>query len=205
AWQARYYDGTPVTTDTGFANLTSSQCSFIQNMTEFQKSVYTVMAGLQGGAGLTPWLQFGEFLWWFFSSMAQAVYSCSASDPVTIGVINPHGMTTGDRVVITGVGGCTSANGTWPISVIDATTFTIPVSPNGTWVPNSGQVRGGSMAYYDAVTSAAVQSALGRPLYKFTCQDDDPAVNNGADASFLAARLKAHVDAIRAAVLAQYP
>ena len=61
------------------------------------------------------------------------------------------------------------------------------------------------MAYYDAVTSAAVQSALGRPLYKFTCQDDDPAVNNGADASFLAARLKAHVDAIRAAVLAQYP
>jgi hypothetical protein len=61
------------------------------------------------------------------------------------------------------------------------------------------------MAYYDAITAAAAQSALGRPLYKFTCQDDDPMVNGGADASFLAGRLKAHVDAIRAAVLAQYP
>ena len=61
------------------------------------------------------------------------------------------------------------------------------------------------MAYYDPITTAAAQTTLGRPLYKFTCQDDDPTVNNGADASFLAARLKAHVDAIRAAVLAQYP
>lgn len=61
------------------------------------------------------------------------------------------------------------------------------------------------MAYYDGVTSAAAQATLGRPLYKFTCQDDDPTVNGGADAAFLAGRLKSHVDAIRAAVLAQYP
>jgi hypothetical protein len=204
AWQARFYDGSPVTTDTGFAHLLSSQCAFIDNMTNFQISVYTVMAGLQSAAGLTPWLQFGEFLWWFFSSMAQAVASCS-SNPVTIGVANPHGMATGDRVVITGVRGCTSASGTWPITVIDSTHFTVPVSPNGDWVSGSGQVRGGSMAYYDQVTAAAAQSALGRPLYKFTCQDDDPTVNASTDASFLAGRLKAHVDAIRSAVLAQYP
>src|SRR5207248_685766 len=119
AWQARFYEGTPVTTDTGFAHLTSSQCSFIPNMTEFQKSAYAVIAGLQSAAGLTPWLQFGEFLWWFFSSMAQAVSSCSSTGPVTIGVTDPHLMKTGDRVVITGLGGCTSANGTWPITVID--------------------------------------------------------------------------------------
>ncbi len=72
AWEARFYDGSPVTTDTGFAHLLSSQCAFIDNMTNFQISVYTVMAGLQSAAGLTPWLQFGEFLWWFFSSMAQS-------------------------------------------------------------------------------------------------------------------------------------
>jgi hypothetical protein len=213
-WQARYFDGTAVTTDTGFASLLSSQCSFIRNMTEFQKSVFTVMAGLQNAAGLTPWLQFGEFLWWFFSQTALNVFSLSSSSPVALEmgqtagntfVSAPHKMATGDRVVITGVRGCTSVNGTWPITVVDATHFTIPVAPNGVWDGNSGQVRGGSMAYYDSVTKAAALTALGRDLYKFTCQDDDPAVNTGADAAFLAARLKAHIDAIRAAVLAQYP
>ena len=205
AWQARFYDGTPVTTDTGFASLLSSQCAFIDNMTEFQKSAFTVMAGLQNAAGLTPWLQFGEFLWWFYSSMAQPVGFCAFTDPISIGVAQPHGMSSGDRVVISGVLGCTAANGTWPITVTDSTHFTIPVAANGQWDGASGQVRGGSMAYYDGVTSAAAQATLGRPLYKFTCQDDDPTVNGGADAAFLAGRLKSHVDAIRAAVLAQYP
>jgi hypothetical protein len=61
------------------------------------------------------------------------------------------------------------------------------------------------MGYYDAVTAAAAKAALGRPLHKFTCQDDNPTVNGGTDASFLAAQLKAHVDAIRQAVLSSYP
>ncbi len=210
-WQARFYDGTPVTTDTGFAHLLSSQCSFVENMTAFQSSVFTTMAGLQSAAGLTPWLQFGEFLWWFYSSIANSILSCSSTEPVTLQLNdskgNPfaHGMQTGDRIVISGVSGCTAINGTWPITVIDSTTFTIPVSPNDAWTPGTGQVRGGSMAYYDLVTSAAAQSALGRPLFQFTCQDDDPTVNQGADAAFLASRLKAHVDAIRNAVLSQYP
>jgi hypothetical protein len=168
------------------------------------------MAGLQSAAGLTPWLQFGEFLWWFYSSKANSIFSCSSTSPATLQVIDSlgnlaHGMETGDRVVISGALGCTSINGTWPITVLDPTRFTIPVSPNGTWISGSGQVRGGSMAYYDPVTSAAAQSALGRPLYKFTCQDDAPTANQGADSAFLAGRLKAHVDAIRNAVLAQYP
>jgi hypothetical protein len=205
SWQARFYDGTPVTTDTGFASLKSSQCAFIDNMAEFQKSVFTVMAGLQSAAGLTPWLQFGEFLWWFYSSMAQPIGYCAFTDPISIGVAQPHGMSSGDRVVISGVQGCTSANGTWTVTVTDSTHFTIPVAANGQWDGASGQVRGGSMAYYDAVTAAAAQSALGRPLYKFTCQDDDPTVHGAADTTFLAGRLKTHVDAIRATVLAQFP
>jgi hypothetical protein len=204
AWAARFYDGTAVSTDTGFANLVSTQCSFIPNMTAYQQSVFTAMAGLQAAAGLTPWLQFGEFLWWFYSSMAQKVVSLSGTSSVTIGLTDPHGMSTGDRVVVTGVGGCTSANGTWTITVIDTMTFSIPVAPNAAWT-TGGQVNGGSMAYYDAPTSAAAQTALGRPLHKFTCQDDDPTVNSGADATFLASRLKAHTDAISTAVLAQYP
>ncbi len=210
-WQARFLDGSSVTTDTGFAHLLSSQCSFVPNMTAFQESVFTTMAGLQSAAGLTPWLQFGEFLWWFYSSIAKSIFSCSSTSPATLqlsdanGNLILHGMQTGDRVVVSGAQGCPAINGTWLITVVDSTTFTIPISPNGAWMPGTGQVRGGSMAYYDPVTSAAAQSALGRPLYKFTCQDDDPAVNEGADAAFLAGRLKAHVDAIRNAVLTQYP
>jgi hypothetical protein len=204
-WQARYFDGKAVETDTGFSNLKSSQCAPIANMTNYQKAVFTAMAGLQNAAGLTPWLQFGEFLWWFFSSMAQPVGYCAFTDPISIGMAQPHGMQTGDRVVITGVGGCNSANGTWTVTVTDDTHFTIPVPANGAWQTGTGQVRGGSMAYYDPITSAAAQAALGRPLFKFTCQDDDPAVNGGADAKFLAAQLKAHVDAIRTEVLAHYP
>jgi hypothetical protein len=212
-WQARFYDGSPVATDTGFAHLLSSQCSFVANMTAFQSSVFTSMAGLQSAAGLTPWLQFGEFLWWFYSSTADLIFSCSATAPATLQLQDPkdatkpipHGMQTGDRIVVSGALGCTALNGTWPITVVDATQFAISVSPDGAWTSGTGQVRGGSMAYYDPVTSAAAQSALGRPLYKFTCQDDDPAVNGGADTAFLAGRLKDHVDAIRSAVLAQYP
>lgn len=204
-WQARYANGTPVATATGFANLLSSQCAPVPNLTAYQKSAYTSMAGLQSAAGLTPWLQFGEFLWWFFSSMPQSVGYCAFTDPISIGLAQPHGFQTGDRVVITGVQGCTAANGTWPVTVTDDTHFTIPVAANGAWVSDTGQVLGGSMAYYDAVTSAAAQTALGRALYKFTCQDDDPTINNGADSKFLAGQLKAHVDAIRSAVLAQYP
>jgi hypothetical protein len=204
-WTARYADGSSVRTDTGFANLSSSQCPPVPTVTSFQKAVYKQIALLQSQAGLVPWLQFGEFLWWFFSSMSQPLGYCSYTDPVSIGLANPHGMQTGDRVVLTGVRGCTAANGTWTITVTDPYHFTIPISANGAWVTGSGRVVGGSMAYYDVVTAAAAQAALGRPLYRFTCQDDDPAVNGGADVNFLANQLKAHINAIRAEVLAAYP
>ncbi len=211
AWQARFYDGTPVLTATGFASLVSSQCAFIPNMTNFQQNVYLAMAELQSAAGLTPWLQFGEFLWWYFSSDAFAVSSLTGTSSLLIQMTNTvtksltHGLSTGDRIIVTGVLGCTSANGTWPITVIDDQTISIPVAANGTWQSGTGSVRGGSMAYYDAVTSAAAQASLGRPLYKFTCQDDDPTVNQGADAAFLVGQLKSHIDSLRTAVLAQYP
>src|SRR3954447_24710234 len=57
-WIARYADGTPVTTDTGFAKLSSTQCAPIPAVTNYQKAVYEEMARLQSQAGLVPWLQF---------------------------------------------------------------------------------------------------------------------------------------------------
>jgi hypothetical protein len=60
-------------------------------------------------------------------------------------------------------------------------------------------------AFYDSDTTAAAQAALGRALQVFATLNDSPAVNGYADADFLRARLQAHVDAIRAHVLASHP
>ncbi len=206
-WKARYYDQTPVDTATDFDGILSSQCAPVANLTDFQTSVYLQMAGLQNAAGLTPWLQFGEFLWWYYSSKQNVPVGYAAfSSPISIGLANPHGFATGDRVIISGLQGMTSANGVWTITVTDDTHFTLNGSAaNGAWMTGTGTVSGGSMGYYDAVTTTAANTALGRPLYKFTCQDDDPTANGGADANFLATQLKAHVDTIRQAVLSSYP
>ena len=139
-WAARFRDGAPVETSTGFGTLNSTQC--VPSAPEFlayQIRAFLTIAGLQAAAGLTPEVQCGEHLWWFFTN-----YS--------------------------------------------ATHLT------------------GGMAYYDNATSAASVASLGRPLGTFLTPNDDPgAVNGGADATFLAGRLFAHVKAIGDAVRAAYP
>jgi len=140
-WAARFADGQKVETATGFASLKSTHCAFTDKVLDYQKAAYTEIAAAMSAAGLTPWLQFGEFLWWFFDWYTDA---------------------NGNRV-------------------------------------NAG------MAFYDDYTKAQAQAALGRPLYGFAHTTDDPGVNGGADVAFLRGRLKAHIDAIRAAVLAVYP
>jgi hypothetical protein len=60
------------------------------------------------------------------------------------------------------------------------------------------------MAYYDAYTAQAAQTALGRSLAAFYTQDDDPTINGSADANFLASLIKSHIDSIRTTVLAAY-
>lgn len=65
---AMYPDGNPVVTDVGFASLNSTHCAFNTAMRNYQKSVYLEIADIQAAAGLVPHLQFGEFLWWFFTN-----------------------------------------------------------------------------------------------------------------------------------------
>ena len=67
------------------------------------------------------------------------------------------------------------------------------------------QANASGMAFYDADTAAAAQTALGRALATFLTPNDDPSVNGYAGANFLRARLKAYVDAIRTFVLATNP
>lgn len=61
------------------------------------------------------------------------------------------------------------------------------------------------MAYFDDDTKAVAQSALGRPLYNFSGPDDDPTVNDSADALFLRNRLRDHVAALVSHLRSQYP
>jgi hypothetical protein len=68
---ARFPNGNPVSTATGFGNLNSSQCAIgAANMLAYQKAVYSNIAQLQSTAGLTPSVQYGEFLWWYFPDPA---------------------------------------------------------------------------------------------------------------------------------------
>ncbi|MHB9119827.1 MAG: hypothetical protein ACYC2R_16385 [Burkholderiales bacterium] len=69
--------------------------------------------------------------------LAGAVKNASDADPIVI-TSPSHGLQTGDRVIIAGVSGNTNANGTFPASVIDANTFSIPVAGNGTFTGSAG-------------------------------------------------------------------
>ncbi|HKD05065.1 MAG TPA: hypothetical protein VKB79_04105 [Bryobacteraceae bacterium] len=132
---ARFPDAgrTPVSTATGFGSISSNHCAIGgSKILALQKAVYREIASLQANAGLTPSVQFGEFLWWYFAGP-------------------------------------------------------------------------GGMAFYDDETIAAAQSALGRPLHIFLTPDDDPSVNNGADAAFLRNRLRDHVAALIADLRSAYP
>jgi hypothetical protein len=72
-WAQRFADGTAAATDTGFASLKSTQCVFGTTFRAYQQQAFKEMAGLMSSAGMTPWLQFGEFLWWYFDWYASPV------------------------------------------------------------------------------------------------------------------------------------
>ena len=67
------------------------------------------------------------------------------------------------------------------------------------------QANASGMAFYDADTQAAAQSALGRALATFHTPNDDPSINSYADANFLRTRLYNYVAAIQSYVLSQCP
>jgi hypothetical protein len=165
------------------------------------------MAALMADAGLVPWLQFGEFVWWFFARRAVPIIAASNSTPIVVETAYDHGIEAGQTVLVAGVRGNAAANGRWVVQAATARTITLAGSSgSGTFQPSpAATVRGGGMAFYDAATAAAAQAALGRPLAAFWTQDDDPSVNGGADVAFLRARVKQHIDAIRAHVLAEFP
>lgn len=63
-----------------------------------------------------------------------AIAGATNANPIVITVSeDPHTFNTGDTVVISGVAGNTAANGTWVVTRLSASTFSIPVSGNGAY------------------------------------------------------------------------
>jgi hypothetical protein len=74
-YAALYPDSTPVTTATDFGGLFSTQCAIgSSKMLAYQKAVYRQIASMQSAAGLAPWVQYGEFLWWYFAGASGMGY-----------------------------------------------------------------------------------------------------------------------------------
>jgi hypothetical protein len=58
----RYPDGDPV-----WVSTPALQTNFSPQSTAFWQQVYADMAAVMAGAGVTPYLQFGEVQWWYFA------------------------------------------------------------------------------------------------------------------------------------------
>ena len=206
---------TPGVGDNTFIELQTTQCAFNPStVTPYMAAYFKQTAGIMSAAGLTPWLQLGEILHWFYSEKQNVpIAFVTASTPVAVTTTVAHGLSTGQRVVIAGGGGTLAIYGRQTITVTSATSFTVDGSTGGgssgcgtyigSWV-GGGTVSGGGMAYYDANQTAAATVALGRALGSFWTQDDDPTVSSSADANFLAARLKTHCDTIISTTKASY-
>jgi hypothetical protein len=69
---ARYPNGAAVETDVGFGALKSTHCAFSSPMRVFQSALFPELANMMALAGLIPNVQFGEFVWWFFTSWSLA-------------------------------------------------------------------------------------------------------------------------------------
>ncbi len=64
---AIFPDGTPVITSVDFAGLFSTHCAQSSGMLAYQKTVFDCVTDLQSAAGLIPNVQFGEYVWWYFT------------------------------------------------------------------------------------------------------------------------------------------
>jgi hypothetical protein len=75
-------------------------------------------------------------------SFATIVVVGASGTPIQITTGGPHGLSTGDTVMISGVGGNQFANGVWTVNVSDATHFTLNGSSSSGTYSSGGTVRG---------------------------------------------------------------
>ena len=88
-------------------------------------------------ANLTPQITSRATL--LTAATARTISAATNASPIVVTSSTAHGLTTGDRVVISGATGNSAANGTWTITVVDTTRFSLSGSTgNGSYTANSG-------------------------------------------------------------------
>lgn len=90
------------------------------------------------------------------------------SNPCRITTVQPHGLTTGNTVTISGVSGGTytpAINGTFSVNVVDATSFTVASNCTAVGVVTSAQIVGGNSLEVAAtgMVNVAYSQAAGSP------------------------------------------
>ena len=223
---AQYADGEAVITDVGFANLRSTHCAFSSAMRTYQANVLAWLARAMSTAGLQPSLQCGEFTWWYFAKPADPLdlpfyatgngtrHFLQVSETVYTHIENsPTGESSAQiaKALIAAVNAApdpyvSASSGLAPwevrLTALRPGPQPIPIAFDG---GISSLTFPGGMAYYDAETASAAQSALRRPLAQFISPDDDPSVDGGADAQFLRSRLRNYCETLAAAVRQTVP
>lgn len=79
------------------------------------------------------------------------------ANPIVVTTTANHGVTTGQPVVISGVGGNTAANGSFVATYVSATTFSVPATGNGAYTSGGAWH---STGLYRVTLSGSVLSSL---------------------------------------------
>lgn len=125
------------------------------------------------------------------------ITAVSAGSPIQITTALPHTLVTGDTATITGVIGATAANGTWTITVVDATRFTLNGSVGGAAYTGGGSVEGGVLGQVDRVIQA---NAVPDTDTTFTVSASDFPVAVAATVSVPTSRVAAYTVAVQTAI-----
>lgn len=82
------------------------------------------------------------------------VTGATNASPIVVTTASAHGLASGDFATISGVIGNTSANGTWNITVLSPTTFSLNGSSGNAAYVGGGIVQGGDLGQVDKIIQA---------------------------------------------------
>lgn len=106
----------------------SSTATLLANFRTLWKA--TILPLLSGHLYLDQYL-LKSITGWSVGGIPRTVFGATNTNPIVIDAATNHNLINGDTVVIAGVTGNVAANGTWVITVVDATKFSIPVAGTG--------------------------------------------------------------------------
>ncbi len=91
-----------------------------------------LLGRLQRTIPVVSWFPSGASVWSFtFLTITGFITAANNANPGQVTTAYPHGLTTGDQVVISGVVGATGYNNHFAITVVDASNFTIGTNAAG--------------------------------------------------------------------------